>query len=147
MRFRGEASIATRSLRGSVLGLLAIIPLLFGACGEDDFPNDPRPPAPIELTAAIDQRSVSISPLSLGAGLVVVTISNQTDEPTRLTLEGPTSETSNEIPPGGTGSIKTALVEGEYEAAAGSGAETGIKPATLEVGTERPTSQNELLQP
>ena len=76
---------------------------------------------------------------------MVVTISNQTDEPTRLTLDGPTSETSNEIPPGGTGSIKTALVEGEYEA--GSGTETGIKPATLEVGTERPTSQNELLQP
>ena len=121
------------------------MPLLLGACGEDDFPNDPRPPAPIELTAAIDQRSVTISPQNLGAGLVVLTVSNQTDEPTRLTLEGPTSETSDEIPPGGTGSVKAALVEGEYEAAAG--AEIGIEPATLEVGPERPSSQNELLQP
>jgi hypothetical protein len=145
MRLRGEASIATRCRRGGALGLLATLSLLIGACGEDDFPNDPRPPAPIELTAAIDPRSVSISPQSLGAGLVVLTVSNQTDEPTRLTLEGPTSATSNEIPPGGTGSIKAALAEGEYEAAAG--AETGIKPATLEVGPERATSQNELLQP
>ncbi len=145
MRFRGEASIATRSLRGGALGLLAPVLLLLGACGEDDFPNDPRPPAPIELTAAIDQRSVTISPQNLGAGLVVLTVSNQTDEPTRLTLEGPTSETSDEIPPGGTGSVKAALVEGEYEAAAG--AEIGIEPATLEVGPERPSSQNELLQP
>jgi hypothetical protein len=145
MRFRGEASISTRSLRGGALGLLATLPLLLGACGEDDFPNEPRPPAPIELTAAIDPRSVSISPQSLGAGLVVLTISNQTDEPTRLTLEGPTSATSNEIPPGGTGSIKAALEQGEYEA--GAGTEVDIKPATLEVGPERASSQNELLQP
>jgi len=145
MRFRGEASIATRCLRGGALVLLGALPLTLAACGEDDFPNNPRPPAPIELTAAIDPRSVSISPQSLGAGLVVLTISNQTDEPTRLTLEGPTSATSNEIPPGGTGSIKAALEQGEYEAAAGS--EVGIKPATLEVGPERETSQNQLLQP
>jgi hypothetical protein len=145
MRFRGEASIATRSLRGCALGLLVPAVLLLAACGEDDFPNDPRPAAPIELTAAIDPRSVSISPQSVGAGLVVLTISNQTDEPTRLTLEGPTSATSNEIPPGGTGAIKAALKQGEYEAVAGS--EIGIKPATLEVGPDRPTSQNELLQP
>jgi hypothetical protein len=145
MRYRGEASIATRCLRGGALGLLATLTLLFAACGEDDVPNDPRPAAPIELTAAIDQRSVSISPQSFGAGLVVLTISNQTDEPTRLTLEGPTSATSGEIPPGGTGSIKAALEEGEYEAAAGS--EAGIRAAKLEVGAERPSSQNELLQP
>ena len=31
-------------------------------CGEDDFENDPRPPSPVELTAAIDKDSVSIAP-------------------------------------------------------------------------------------
>jgi hypothetical protein len=36
-------------------------------------------------------------------------------------------------------------VEGDYEVAAG--AEIGIKPDNLEVGPERPTSQNDLLQP
>ncbi len=145
MRFR-EAAIGTRRLRAGALGMLATAPLLLGACGEDDFPNEPRPPSPIELTAAIDDKSVSVSPSSgLGAGIFTVTISNQTSEPTRLTLEGPTSAASGEIPPGGTGSIKTDLEEGEYEAAAG--AEIGIKPATLEVGPERPSSQNELLQP
>ena len=145
MRFR-EAAIGTRRLRAGALGMLATASLVLGACGEDDFPNEPRPASPIELTAAIDENSVSVSPgEGLGAGIVTITISNQTAEPTRLTLEGPTSATSNEIPPGGTGSIKTTLEEGEYEAAAG--AEVGIKPATLEVGPERPTSQNELLQP
>jgi hypothetical protein len=144
MRIR-EAANGTRGLRAATLGLLLAWPVLLSACGEDDFPNEPRPPSPIELTAAIDEKSVSVSPEAIGAGLVNLTISNQTDEPTRLTLEGPTSETSGEIPPGATGAIKAALEEGDYEAAAG--AEVDIKPATLAVGPTRPTSQNELLQP
>jgi hypothetical protein len=145
MWFR-EVVNARRRTQAGIAGLLAAAPLLLGACGEDDFPNESRPPSPVELTAAIDDRSVSISPSTVGAGIVIVTISNQTDEPTRLTLEGPGEPvTSSEIPPGATGSIKTTLEEGDYEAAAG--AEIGIKPADLEVGPERETSQNDLLQP
>jgi hypothetical protein len=144
MWFR-EVANGPRGLRAAALGLLCAAPLVLAACGEDDFPNDPRPAAPIELTAAIDPKAVTISPNHPGAGLVNITISNQTAEPARLTLEGPTSVTSNEIAPGGTGSIKTDLAEGEYEAAAG--AEIGIKPETLTVGPERANSTNELLQP
>lgn len=144
MWFR-EAANGTRGLRTATLGMLAGAALLVGACGEDDFPNDPRPASPIELTAAIDKNSVSVSPGALGAGLVVLTISNQTDQPTRLTLDGPTTATSGEIPPGGTGTIKAPLEQGDYEATAGS--DPGIKPAKLKVGPDRPTSQNDLLQP
>jgi hypothetical protein len=141
-----EVANGSRGKRAATLALVLATPLAIGACGEDDFPNDPRPAAPIELTAAIDDKAVSVSPSDdFGAGLVNITISNQTDEPTRLTLEGPTTATSGEIVPGGTGSIKTQLDEGEYEAAAG--AELGIKPETLTVGPDRPNSTNELLQP
>ena len=145
MWFR-EAANGRRTTRGALIGLLLAGSVLVAACGEEDFPNNPRPPIPVELTAAIDERSVSLSPSTVGAGLVTITISNQTDEPTRLTLEGPGEPvTSSEIQPGGTGSIKTELEEGDYEIAAD--AELGIKADTLEVGPERPTSQNELLQP
>ena len=144
MWFR-EATNASRGLRAKALGLFAAAPFALGACGEDDFPNDPRPASPIELTAAIDENSVSVSPGSFGAGIVLVTVSNQTDEPARLILEGPTTATSHEIAPGGTGSIKASLEEGDYEATAGS--EPGIKPATVEVGPPRETSQNDLLLP
>jgi hypothetical protein len=144
MVFREVASRA-RGLRAVALTLLLVVPLALAACGEDDFPNDPRPASPIELTAAIDERSVIVSPASFGAGLVNLTVSNQTDEPTSLTLEGPTSAATNEIPPGGTGSLKANLEEGEYEATAGAGVD--IRPAELTVGPARPTSQNELLQP
>jgi hypothetical protein len=145
MRWFREAAGKRCRLRAAAVGALVAAPLLIGACGEDDFPNDPRPPSPIELTAAIDERSVIVSPASFGAGLVNLTVSNQTDEPTSLTLEGPTSAATNEIPPGGTGSLKANLEEGEYEATAG--AEVDIRPAELTVGPARPTSQNELLQP
>ena len=144
MWFR-EAANRTRTVRTGLLALLAAAPLALAACGEEDFENEPRPAIPIELTAAIDERSVNISPGVIGAGLVNLTVSNQTDEPTRLTLEGPTSVTSDEIVPGGTTTIKTGLEEGDYELAAG--AEVSIDPDKLEVGPARPTSQNELLQP
>lgn len=125
--------------------MFAAASLLLGACGEDDFPNDPRPASPVELTAAIDDRSVSVSPTTIGAGLVNVTVSNQTGETTRLTLEGPETATTNEIPPGGTGTIKANLPQGDYEAIAGT--EVDIKPGRFTVGPDRPSSQNDLLQP
>jgi len=143
MRVR-ETSTARCDLRSATLAAL-IAALALSACGSDDFENAPRPPIPLELTAAIDDRRVSVSPSELGAGTVVITISNQTADPTRLVLEGPTDAQSGEIVPGGTGSIKTTLEEGEYEAAAG--AEIDIKTTTVTVGPERESSKDELLQP
>lgn len=144
MWFRVDAN-PSLGLRGVVLGCGCAALLAVGGCGSDDFENEPRPPSPKELTAAIDQDSVSVSPGELGAGLVVVTVSNQSAETTNLVLEGPTSHSSGDIPPGGTGSIKASLEEGDYEASAGT--EVGVKPAELTIGPERETSQNELLLP
>lgn len=143
MRFR-EAR-GSRRARFGVAATVGVAMLGATGCGEDDFENEPRPPAPIEITAAIDDRSVNVSPGTFGAGLVTITISNQTDEPTRLLLEGPTDAESTDIVPGGTGAIKTALEEGEYEASADS--DLGIRSQSLKVGPERESSQNDLLLP
>lgn len=144
MRVR-EPGRASRPARAAIAAASMIAGLTLVACGEDDFPNNPRPPAPVELTAAIDDRSVTVAPSELGAGLVVITISNQTDEPTTFALEGPVEAVSDEIVPGGTASLKAELETGSYEAAAGSN--TAIRPATIEVGPERESSQNDLLLP
>jgi hypothetical protein len=87
------------------IGLALIVGV--SGCGEDDFENDPRPPSPVELTAAIDKKAVSIAPSDPAAGLVVITISNQTDEATQLVLDGPGEDDpiSGDIEPLGTGSI------------------------------------------
>ena len=55
-------------------------------CGEKDFANDPRPPAPVELTALINDKKVIVSPQPEGAGPVTITISNQSKDPAKLTL-------------------------------------------------------------
>ena len=141
---RWEATDGWSGLRAGVVALVAASSVFVGACGEDDFPNEPRPASPVALTAAIDKSNVSISPQELGAGLVVITISNQTGEATRFTLEGPTTAASGDIVPGGTATLKTDLAEGEYEATAEG---DGIEPSVLEVGPPRPSSQNDLLLP
>ena len=130
-----------RSLAAIPVALCAIT---LSACGgEEDFENNPRPPAPISLSARIADNSVSVGPESVGAGLANITISNQTDDPAVLVLAGPTDESSDEIVAGGTGSLKMTLEEGDYQVSNSEG--TGV--AQLTVGPERESSQNELLLP
>jgi hypothetical protein len=118
--------------------------LAISACGEDDFENNPRPPAPIELSALINDTQVRVSPAKdVGAGPATITISNQSDDPARLVFEGPTDNSSDPIIAGGTGSMKLNLAEGEYTVSTGEGGAS----EQLSVGPERPSSQNDLLLP
>jgi hypothetical protein len=133
--------------RRVVAALCALGALAFAAgCGsEEDFENEPRAAAPIDLSASVSDQKVDVDPGEVGAGLVNVTIANQASDAVRFTLVGPTDQASNEIPPGTVASLKVDLQEGDYEATAGEGSD--IRPDSLTVGPARPTSQNELLQP
>ena len=122
--------------------LTALAALGVGACGDDDFKNDPRPPAPVELSAQIADRGVTVSPDNVGAGIATITISNQTRDPAKLVFQGPSDQSSAEIVPNGTGSLKLTLEEGDYTVSDGNGHES-----KLTIGPERPSSQNQLLLP
>jgi hypothetical protein len=138
------------SVRSRLIAPLAALVAAFalGACGgEDDFENEPRPPAPIELTARIADDVINVSPSrasEVGAGIATITISNQSQDPAILVLEGPTDDQSDEITAGGTGSMKVALEEGDYTVSA---QDSDARETKLEVGPERETSQNDLLLP
>lgn len=119
--------------------------LSLASCGEDDFANDPRPSAPIQLSALISDDKVAVSPKEVGAGIASITISNQSEDPAALVLEGPSDESSNEILPNNVAEIKVVLDEGEYVASAGEGNDQ--REALLAVGRERASSSNELLLP
>jgi hypothetical protein len=129
------------------LGLLAAG--LLGACGSKSFPNNPRPPAPIDVTAKVDSKRVVVSPNSFGAGLVTFTVANLSASPVDFTISGVSGAqkraSSGVIEPGAPGALKVNLKQGRYRATAGPGAKA--TPASVTVGPERKTSQNELLQP
>ena len=125
---------------------------LAGCGGGDDYANEPRPAAPINVTAAISDAEVSVSPRTFGAGPIVITVSNQTDRPQRLTIEtdeiggsqAGIRETSEPIDPRGTASLTVDVREGEYSISTGS---RGIAPAGVRVGAARKSAQDDLLLP
>jgi hypothetical protein len=132
---------------------LAAVVVLAGCGGDDDdYGNEPRPPAPINVTAAIDDERVRVSPATVGSGPVVIIISNQSGAPQTVTLEtdeigggsGGIRRSTREIASRSTGELKVDPPEGAYRLSVSSG---DIAPAELEVGERRRSAQNELLQP
>ncbi len=113
-------------------------------CGAESHPNEPPPPAPLELSAKIDDRNVVVVPDAVGAGLVNMTISNQSADDVQLAFDGPTNAQSPEIPAGGVGSVQFQLETGDYTVEPSI---STINPTEMAVGEERPGSQNILLLP
>jgi hypothetical protein len=129
--------------------------VLLAGCGSDDtadHQNKPRPPSPINVTAAIDGDRVRVSPGSFGSGPVVFIISNQSGAPQTITFEtdeiggdsGGITRSTNEIASRSTAQLKVDPPEGTYRLSASA---SSIRPAQIEVGERRESAQNELLQP
>jgi hypothetical protein len=125
------------------LALVALVAL--AGCGSDDFPNDPRPPVPLEATVEITNSAVQVSPAAFGAGLVNFTIANNSSDAATFSVAGPTDATSEPIPANGNTTFKVPMQTGAY--IAGVYRKGSIKPAKIEVGAERPSGQNDLLLP
>jgi hypothetical protein len=124
---------------------------LAGCGGGDDYANKPRPASPINVTAAISTKKISLSPKSFKAGPAVFIISNQSGSEQVVTLQ--TEElggskpglkaSSDPIAPRGTGTLKVDMREGTYELSV----RKGLPPVTLEVSGERKSAQDTLLEP
>jgi len=144
MATRGARRASRRGRLAALAVPAALAGLLLAGCGAEDFPNDPRIPAPIEVSARVDSERVQVSPNKFGAGLVNFTVANLSGSPVRFSVTGPTEGSTVEIQPGAPDYLKMNLKEGTYEASA---SKAKIRPATIEVGPERKSSQNELLEP
>ena len=138
-----------RRLR-TALGLLAISAML--GCGSSDYANDPRPPAPINISAAITNGRISVSPKSFGAGPITLIIANESDRAQRVTIESNElgaskpglKQSTGPINPDGTATLKVDVTEGDYQVSVADG---NVKPASVHVGAQRKSAQNQLLQP
>jgi hypothetical protein len=126
------------------------------ACGSSDHKNknSQRPPTPIVISAAIDDQQVSVSPKRFGAGPITLVISNQSTATQQVTLEtvdspgatgpGETAVHTGPINPRETASVKAVVKPGTYELHTGGG---DVRAARITVGRQRPSAQNDLLQP
>ena len=117
----------------------------------DDYANKPRPASPINVTAAISDKEISISPKQVGAGPVVIIVSNQTGSEQTLTLQteelGGTQagmkQSTDPIAPRDTGTLKADMRKGSYALSV----RNGPSPASFEVGPKRKSAQDTLLEP
>lgn len=132
--------------RGRVLFVFAagLAALALTACGRDDFENEPRPPTPVEISVQVTDDSLTVSPADFGAGIANFTIINLGDTATGISIDGPTDDESPEIPPGASSVLKMEMKTGDYEASA---LDTNADPFPFTVGSERESSNNDLLLP
>jgi hypothetical protein len=138
---------------GSVYRWTAFALIAVSGCGGGgDYANRPRPPAPINVTAAITNSRVSVSPQRFGAGPIVLIVSNQSSSAQKVIFE--TDELGGSQPgnkfdttpinPRGTATLKVDVREGDWKLSTGDG---GIRAAAVSVGRERTSAQGDLLQP
>jgi len=140
-----------RTLRGAVAAALAVT-LAATGCGEDDFANGARGPAPIMVSAVITPRGVAISPQRLGSGPIELLASNQTQTSQRLQLRSrrvepgvrSLAQTTGPISPGGTATLNADVAAGTYVVSVRS---TAIEAGQLVVTAARGSAQDRLLQP
>lgn len=133
-----------------VVPSLALAGVLVAGCGaSNDYKNEPRPPAPIVVTASINKNEVAVSPKRFGAGPITLIVTNQTGASQQLTVEVNSGQAgfkgrTGPINPRDTGQLKADLARGTYSVHVDG---NSIRPAHLTVGRERASAQNDLLQP
>jgi hypothetical protein len=130
------------------LGVASAASVLAGCGGGKDFADKPRPAAPITLTGAITSKGVTVSPNRVGAGPVVILVSNQTRIPHPLELDGAAIAPvrTDPIGPSDTGKIQVTLARGVYTVKAGTtrAVVRQLAPAQLVIGPERADSNDQV---
>jgi hypothetical protein len=144
---RGHHAKVRRGLPPSACAALVA---LAGCGGSGHYKNDPRPPAPIDISGSISPAKVLISPTRFGAGPISLVVVNQTGASQRISIvrqvngQSQPEEQTGPINPHDTATLQADVQEGDYVVRVEG---PGIKPAKLSVGKQRASAQNQLLQP
>jgi hypothetical protein len=141
---RAGVAALMRALTGAAVVSLVVVA---GGCGSDDEArSDERPPVPINISINLNEERITASPDKFGAGPITMLVANQSGAAQTLTIEGPRLRRSvGPINPQDTATVRLRVEPGEHTLSAGESA--GLREATLAVGPERPSAQNDLLLP
>lgn len=120
----------------------------------------PTPPSPIVLSAYISDARVSVSPARIGAGPVLLTVTNQGSRAAALVVSaagrGSALARTAPINPQGATQVKVDLGRGTYTIALARSARSTdaqrarrfpVPGTTLRVGRTRPSAGGQLLEP
>ena len=133
--------------------ILATVTVVAAGCGESDRrTNLPRPAPLVNMTAAVQDGVIRVSPRTVGAGQIVLIVSNQSDRPQRVTFatdelggtRGGRTASTPVIPARATGRLTIDAREGQY---AVSVRDKDIRAARVFVGPPRPSGQDKVLLP
>lgn len=143
--------------RTTAAALVAATLGLAGCGGSSHFADKSRPATPINLSVYVNDRRVSVSPASVGAGPVVFLVTNsasQTESVTIRSADGGSAAAASTGPinPGTTAQVQADLNTGSYTVSTSSSANGApgariIKSAQLHIGKSRGNSNNAVLQP
>lgn len=147
----------------TTISTLAVATLALTACGSSGkYANRPHPPVPINLTVSINDSRVSVSPSEVGAGPVVLLVTNQASKAESLSIlpagsaAGQALASTGPINPQGTAQVVVDIKNsGDYTVTTGTGGSTdaalaspsSIQPARIHIGPPRPSAGNTLLTP
>jgi hypothetical protein len=139
-------------MRMRMLGAVSAATALVAGCGASGgYDNAERPPAPINVAVSVNGDRVSVSPHHVGAGPVVLLVSNASGTTRDVTLSGPSggacveaNASSGPIDPQGVARLQIELVQGDCVVGVRDGS---LRPARLSVGPTRNSAQDSLLQP
>ena len=114
-------------------------------CGAEEFPNEPRPPAPVELSAKVDDHNVVVVPDDDRRRAATITISNQSDDDVQLDFNGPTNAQIARDP--GRWGRQPAVSRPRPATTRSSRACATIGSTRMVIGPERASAKNILLLP
>lgn len=125
-------------------------------CGSTaHFADKSTPATPVNLSVYVNDRQVSVSPGSVGAGPVNFLVSNGAATTELVTIRpsggGGSAASTGPINPGTSAQVQADLATGRYTVttspAGGVPGTRAIKPATLKIGRARPSANNAVMQP
>lgn len=140
----------TKRTRTWLVAVLAVVVAGSTAgCGSTaNYANDPRPPAPIAVSASVDAGRINVSPARVGAGPIRLLVANLGKKSLEVVVDPVDADgagaRSGLINPQSTASLQLTVNQGTYKLKSAQGS---VAPATLSVGKPRKSAQNQLLLP
>ncbi len=113
-------------------------------CGNESYPNKPRPPVTITISVFVGEDQIAYSPKRFGAGPVRFVTTNQTGVKQKVTFSTDRDERYLTIEPHQSAMREMVLEPGYLSIDADKSA---ADTAEITVGETRPSAQHELDQP